>query len=179
MRTIQISDDIYAALQRMAVPFEDDINDVLRRLLRTARTFQHDGGHPPERSSAAAGGAVAANAKAPVAAGPKISTEPVEDPRTVKVHRRESNGNHLSQSTIRAGVVGVLRSSTAPLEPSKLLRSLEAQFKDRLTDGDVEVDGSGLARWQNQARNALKQLQYEGSVERLEDGRYRYRGNHT
>lgn len=177
MRTIQISDEVYAALQRMAVPFEDDINDVLRKLLRTARTFQHDG-HPIERSSSAAGGAVVANSKAPIAQGVAVSTEPADDPRTVKVHRRASNGSHLSQSTIRAGVVGVLRSSTAPVEPSKLLRSLEAQFKDRLTDSDVEVDGSGLARWQSQARNALKQLRYEGAVERLEDGRYRYR-NHT
>src|SRR5215475_4540987 len=166
MRTIQISDDIYAALQRMAVPFEDDINDVLRKLLRTARNTQNDDGRSLERARSGAGGAVVANSKAVAAPGAAIATEPADDSRTVKVHRRSSNGNHLSQSTIRAGVLGVLRSSTAPVEPSKLLRSLEAQFKDRLTDGDVEVDGTGLARWQSQARNALKQLQFDGSVER-------------
>jgi hypothetical protein len=36
MRSVRIADDVYAALQAMAVPFEDDINDVLRRLVQLA-----------------------------------------------------------------------------------------------------------------------------------------------
>ena len=176
MRTVEIADDIYAALQRMAVPFEDDINDVLRRLLRTARAAQQDGTRAFDRAGNAVGGVVAVTQSTSVS-GTVVPPEPLDDARSVKVHRRGSNGSHLPQSTIRAGVLGVLRSSAAPLGTPDLLEALETQFRDRMGDGDVEIDEYGVARWQSQARNVLKQLQYEGTVEHLEDGTYRCRRN--
>ena len=58
----------------------------------------------------------------------------------------------LPQSTIRAGVLGVLRSSAAPLGTPELLEALETQFRDRMGEGDVEIDEHGVARWAEPAR---------------------------
>jgi ethanolamine utilization microcompartment shell protein EutL len=160
MRTVQIADDVYAALQQMAVPFEDDINDVLRRLLK---------------------GSSRANGTAPPRAAPisaEASEPAVNDSNTVVVHRREvPNGARIPQSTYRAAVLGILRAHDGPVALSDVLPHVERQLKDRMTDDDREVLATGVSRWQSHARNALTQLQYEGRAEDLGDGRYRYRDN--
>jgi hypothetical protein len=108
MRTVHIADDVYAALQRMAVPFEDDINDVLHRLLRRAgeiatplprhRLEEHP--HPNGRSAPAQPPKSTGNG-----AGP--SPQPYElnpdETGTVIVHKRTTSGATLPQSTYRFG----------------------------------------------------------------------------
>lgn len=159
MRNVHIADDVYAALQQMAVPFEDDINDVLRRLLKDKA--RHNG--------------EAARAVPPPAAD---ASEPIGDSSSVVVHRRvASNGSRIAQSTYRAAVLGVLRAHEGPVALADVLPDVERQLKDRMTDDDREVLATGVSRWQSHTRNALTQLQYEGRVEHLGDGRYRYVGN--
>ena len=51
MPKVEIAHDVYEALQRRAVPFEDDINDVLRRLLRDDRSKNRNG--PPRPNGSA------------------------------------------------------------------------------------------------------------------------------
>ena len=94
MHTVQIADDVYAALQRVAVPFEEDINDVLRRVPDVPRNAKGNG------------------------------------------HTRHPRPDETSMAL-----------------------------------------PSGLVRWQSQTRNALMQLQHEGTVEQLEDGTYHFRGS--
>jgi hypothetical protein len=44
-----------------------------------------------------------------------------------------------------------------------------------MTEHDLEVIESGVTRWQSQVRNALIQLEYEGTIERVTDCTYRHR----
>jgi len=173
MHTVQIANDVYGALQRLAVPFEDDINDVLRRVLhlRQGRANNNGDGRPAAREAAAL----------------SLSEHPADpthrdanDGATVIVHRRTTNGAALPQSTYRTTVLGTVRSTKSSVSVAKLMRSVEQQLANRMTDTDLEPLPSGLTRWQSQVRNALMQLQHEGAIEQVEDGWYRYLGNgHT
>src|SRR5690242_8070723 len=93
MHTVQIADDVYAALQRVAVPFEEDINDVLRRVLDVPRGTNGKGHARHSRHDDLA---VALPEPPPghLAAGGN-------DVPTVVVHRRTTNGEALPQSTYR------------------------------------------------------------------------------
>jgi predicted CopG family antitoxin len=156
MHTVQIADDVYTALQQMAVPFEDDVNDVLRRLLKGS----------PRRNGETA-------SRAPVAA--EIPEQLPTDSNSVVVHRRTNPAeSRIPQSTYRAALLGILRSQDGPVALADVLPHVERQLKDRMTDDDREVLATGLSRWQSHARNALTQLQYEGRVEDIGEGRYRY-----
>lgn len=165
MPKIDIAHDVYVSLQRRAVPFEDDINDVLRRLLRGDRSTFARG---PERT----------DEPAPPVLQPVPLNDDVRDEAAVIVHRLNPAGNHLTQSTVRMAVVGILRSSANAVTLTELFRSVEQQLRARMTDYDLESSPSGLTRWQDQTRNALTQLQHEARIERI--GRigedlYRYR----
>jgi hypothetical protein len=179
MPKVEIAHDVYESLQRRAVPFEDDINDVLRRLLRGDRSTFARG---PEQPKAPAPAPILQ----PVSAEPAPAAtdrQPTLDDDThdeahVIVHRRAATGNHLTQSTVRAAVVGILKSSANAVTVPELFQSVERQLRARMTDADLETSPSGLARWQSQTRNALTQLQHEARIERI--GRigedlYRYR----
>jgi hypothetical protein len=167
MRSVRIADDVYAALQAMAVPFEDDINDVLRRLVQLAD--QRNGDRPYHGSAMPSG-------------QPEFAA--VDDTRfdgdsvgRIVVHRRtDSNGEHLPQSTYRNAVLGLLKSTNGNgVEAAELSRNIERQLADRMTEHDLEVMASGVTRWQSQVRNALTQLEYEGTIERVNDCTYRHR----
>ena len=51
MRTIEISEEVWAALQGMAVPFEDTPNDVLRRLLSVESSAVQMGSTPKQKQA--------------------------------------------------------------------------------------------------------------------------------
>src|SRR5262249_51823289 len=127
MRTVDIADDVYAALQRMAVPFEDDINDVLRRLLRDRRPS-----HPSNSSNG--NGALRPGPTVEARVEGSARDEPVTEPPTgdtVIVHRRAApSEQHLPQTTFRSAVVGVLRASREPVAISELLTSVERLLGD-------------------------------------------------
>jgi hypothetical protein len=164
MPKIDIAHDVYVSLQRRAVPFEDDINDVLRRLLRGDRSTFARG---PERL----------DEPAPVLQPVRLDDE-VRDEAPVIVHRLDASGSPLTQSTVRAAVVGILRSSANAVTLTELFGSVERQLGARMTERDLEATPSGPTRWQSQTRNALTQLQHEARIERI--GRigedlYRYR----
>jgi len=169
MHTVQIADDVYAALQRVAVPFEEDINDVLRRILDVPRSAKGNGRtrHPRRDDMSMA---LTEHPEARIAVDGN-------DVPTVVVHRRTTNGEALPQSTYRAAVVGILRSTKDPISATTLMRAIEHQLASRMTDTDLEALPSGLVRWQSQTRNALMQLQHDGTVEQIEDGTYHFRGS--
>jgi hypothetical protein len=171
MHSVQLSDDVYAALQGLAVPFEDDINDVLRRVLRLRSQIDGNGRPRPDGHI---------DTSLWMAEHPATrSLSQVSDGPTVVVHRRTTNGAALPQSTFRTAVIGILRSAESSVSVPDLMRAIEQQLASRMTDNDIEVLPSGIARWQSQLRNALTQLQHEGAIEQVQDGWYRYRGNLT
>jgi hypothetical protein len=73
-------------------------------------------------------------------------------------------------------VLGLLKSTNGNgVEAAELSRNIERQPADRMTEHDLEVMAAGVTRWQSQVRNALTQLEYEGTIERVTDCIYRHR----
>jgi hypothetical protein len=181
MPKIEIARDVYAALQRRAVPFEDDINDVLRRLLRGDRSTFNAGSAPSAATTPPLPPLTSVPPPAPApgaAAAAGIPSEMVADPGEpgdVVVRHRAATGQHLPQSTVRAAVLGLVRSTGDSVDVAELVRSVERQLHGRMTEFDLERLPSGLTRWQGQVRNALTQLQHEGHVERVAADCYRVR----
>ena len=154
MPKVEIAHDVYAALQRRAVPFEDDVNDVLRRLLRDDRSSN---GHRPAPLD---GSVQAVRADRPgchptTDNGYRAVDEDTNDSGNVIVRRRAPAGGHLPQSTLRTAVLGILRSSSHAFEVAEVYRGVERQLRSRMTDCDLEVLPAGMTRWQCQCRNAL------------------------
>ena len=176
MPRVEIAHDVYAALQRRAVPFEDDINDVLRRLLRADRSTNGNGSAHLNESAHALPAPTAVSTPTTAKRG-SVMDEDANESGNVVVHRRTGTGDHLPQSTFRAAVLGILKSSRDAVGVAELFRGVERQLRDRMTDSDLEVLASGLARWQCQSRNALTQLQHEGRIEQVREGLYRCRSN--
>jgi hypothetical protein len=182
MPKVELAHDVYAALQRRAVPLEDDINDVLRRLLRADRGT-HVNGPVALNGSPAAGRALNAvptdtDAAVPATDDYRGAGSGDIDSGAVIVHRRTPTGDHLAQSTVRSAVLGILRSSREVVSITALFRAVERQLRNRMTDGDLEMLPSGITQWQVQVRNALTQLQHEGHIERIRDDLYRSRAKH-
>jgi len=166
MPKVEIAHDVYEALQRRAVPFEDDINDVLRRLLRDDRSKNRNGPAPLNGSTQALRSI--APAPIPTTANRRTAVnEETNDSGTVIVRRRTATGDHLPQSTVRVAVLGILKSSREAVGLAELFRGVERQLRGRMTDRDLEVLPAGITRWQCQIRNALTQLEHEGLIERM------------
>src|SRR6267378_3146527 len=103
MPKVEIAHDVYEALQRRAVPFEDDINDVLRRLLRDDRSKNRNGPAPLNGSGSAHALRSIAPAPIPTTANDRIAVnEETDDSGNVIVRTRVATGDHLPQSTVRA-----------------------------------------------------------------------------
>ena len=181
MPRVEIAHDVYAALQRRAVPFEDDINDVLRRLLREGRAPFVNGparlDEPPAPLRAVNEAATEAPAPAPAPANghTHVSDDPGE---SVVVRRRTAGRDHLAQTTVRSAVLAILTSRRDAVSVTELFSAIERQLRSRMTDRDREMLPAGITQWQAQTRNALTQLQYEGHIERIGDDLYRSRAQH-
>jgi hypothetical protein len=177
MPKVEIAHDVYAALQRRAIPFEDDINDVLRRLLRergvTNGAPAAAGPQAPVRTL----NAVPAEPTA-ITPAPPVADRYGDDFGSVVVRRRSPSGEHLAQSTVRSAVLAILTSSRDAVSVTELFRVIERQLRRRMTDRDLEVLPAGITQWQVQARNALTQLEHEGRIERIGDDLYRSRTKH-
>src|SRR6478609_692207 len=149
MPKVEIAHDVYAALQRRAVPFEEDINDVLRRLLRGDRsTFRANADRLDEPPRGLHAVTVAGGSTADDERGTGSDGSP--DECTVIVTRRAPIGDHLAQSTIRAAVLGVLKSTGKAITVADLFGHVERQLHGRMSAPDFEPLSSGLTQWQHQ-----------------------------
>ena len=178
MKTVQIADDVYAGLQRLAVPFEDEINDVLRRLLRQAGEITTPLPKPCPRRPARE----PALTPAPSNGSPHAEAAHVPDdleseavPGAVVVHKRTTNGGGISQSAYRSAVLGIMRTTSDPINLSDILQQVEHQLADRMTEHDAEMLAAGIARCRAIRGTHSTQLQYEGRIESVGDGWYQYR----
>jgi hypothetical protein len=177
MPKVEIAHDVYAALQRRAIPFEDDINDVLRRLLRE-RGATNPNGPLPAAGPRGPGRTLNAVPTETTATAPTIADRDGDDFGSVIVRRRSPSGEHLAQSTVRSAVLAILTSSRDAVSVTELFRVTERQLRRRMTDRDLETLPAGITQWQVQTRNALTQLEHEGRIERIGDDLYRSRTKH-
>jgi hypothetical protein len=162
-----IDDDIYAFLQSQAVPLEDDVNTVLRRLLGLDQPKQDSAGgtrtpRPTRRRRTANSG----------------SRERTATPR----RKRAAKGSILAEEAYEAPILRALV-QLGERAPTREVVDLVGEFLDgQLTGSDYDVLSSGDVRWRNRAqfvrlslikRGDMKEGSPRGLWEISEQGRQR------
>jgi hypothetical protein len=148
-----IADDVYAALQARAVPLEDDINSVLRRLLSLETSPRSS---VPDSHAAPA-----------VAATARSSRERAKTPqpkRSPKKRTRVPKGSILPESDYELPILRALQSLGGRVPTSELIAQLEKEIDPRLTEVDRQPLSSGGIRWQNRAQFVRLKLIKKGEM---------------
>lgn len=149
-----VDDDVYAALQARAVPLEDDVNSVLRRLLGLATSARSVG------PDALAAPAAAATPSASRAAGAKTS----RPKKPAKKRTRVPKGSILPESDYELPILRALEQHGGRVPTSELIAQLEKEIDSRLTAVDRERLSSGGIRWQNRAQFVRLKLIKRGEM---------------
>jgi hypothetical protein len=131
-----IDDDIYEFLQNEAVPLEDDVNSVLRRLL--GLTSQSGATHVADNGSRAA-------------------AEPLHrrkrTTRNVKVKRaRAPKGSILPEQAYELPILRALEAVGGRGPSSEVINHVGKLLDGQLTDADRQKLASGDIRWRNRAQ---------------------------
>lgn len=138
-----IDEDVYAALQERAIPLEDDINSVIRRLLGLQDPSGN--GASPEPASHEASQS-RADEKQPKEHGTRRSAKgPKKKPRAKK-------GSILSEDEYELPILRSLQKLGGRVPTREVIGHLEEELSDKLTPADRETLGSGLVRWKNRAQ---------------------------
>jgi Mrr N-terminal domain len=132
--TVSLEDDVYGGLQELAIPFEDDPNSVIRRLLLVAGTGSQMG-------EAAAPRAPSNGASRRVPRGVLLPQEEYEAPILTALVERQG----------RAGI-------------SEVLDAVGEKLSGRLTPLDHEPLRAGILRWRNRAQFARNTLVKVGEM---------------
>lgn len=148
-----VDDDVYAALQARAVPLEDDINSVLRRLL----------GLGSAGSSAQASDVVATADGATERPG-RSGAKPTRPKKAAKKRTRVPKGSILPESDYELPILRALAQHGGRVPTSELIAQLEKEIDLRLTDVDRERLSSGGIRWQNRAQFVRLKLIKKGEM---------------
>lgn len=150
-----VDDDVYAALQARAVPLEDDVNSVLRRLLGLEAVAEAPKASQPERPDR-----IDATTERPGRLGPK----PARPRKTAKKRTRVPKGSILPESDYEVPILRALAQQGGRVPTSELIAQLEKEIGARLTDVDRERLSSGGIRWQNRAQFVRLKLIKRGDM---------------
>jgi len=147
-----IDDDVYAALQALAVPLEDDINTVLRRLLhlgsdhdagresaQVSQSVRDDSPHRPRRRSA-------------------------KPRKAAKKRTRVPKGSILPESEYELPILRALAQLGGRAPTSEVISQIESEIDPKLTEADREKLSSGDVRWKNRAQFARLKLINKGDM---------------
>lgn len=146
-----IDDDVYAALQAQAVPLEDDVNSVLRRLLgvQTARahvTAQAD-----------------VSAKAASASRPQARR--VRSPRgSGRLRTRAPKGSILPEEDYELPILRTLEHLGGRVPTREAIAQVEREIGPKLTPADRQELSSGGLRWQNRVQFVRLRLIEKGEM---------------
>ncbi len=146
-----VDDDVYAALQAQAVPLEDDVNSVLRRVLGLARK------EPVGTAPRSAG----SPAKAPARGQPR--TAPSARGSTKK-RTRAPKGSILPEEEYELPILRALERLGGRVPTSEVIAEVEKVMAARLTDVDREELSSGGVRWQNRVQFVRLKLIKKGEI---------------
>lgn len=145
-----VDDEVYAALQAQAVPLEDDVNSVLRRLL----------GLPPKGTSipsseVATPPSTPARRQRPLAASTR---------KTTKKRTRVPKGSILAEEQYELPILRALEHLGGRVPTSEVVAQVEKEIGPRLTDIDREELSSGGIRWQNRVQFVRLKLIKKGDM---------------
>lgn len=147
-----IDDDVYAALQQRAVPLEDDINSVLRRLLGLG-------------ARVAAGGDPGSGARESAPASiPLARRKATRSPKSSKKRTRVPKGSILPETEYEIPILRALQSMGGRGPTSEVIALVEKEIDSRLTDVDREKLSAGDVRWKNRAQFVRLKLVENGEM---------------
>lgn len=145
-----VDDDVYAALQARAVPLEDDINSVLRKLLGLR-------GSAADAEPRAAGGSAAETSRQP-------SPRPRSEKRSPKKRTRVPKGSILPESEYEIPILRALVGMGGRGPTSEVIALVEKELDLKLTDVDRGKLSAGDVRWKNRAQFVRLKLVEKGEM---------------
>lgn len=149
-----VDDEVYAALQARAVPLEDDVNTVLRRLLGLASASDVAIPSAPDVARAAAGNSSAS----------RSGTKSPRPKKSTKKRTRVPKGSILPESDYELPILKALQHLGGRVPTSELIAQLEKELDPRLTEVDRDRLSSGGVRWQNRAQFVRLKLIKKGEM---------------
>jgi hypothetical protein len=147
-----VDDEVYAALQAQAVPLEDDVNSVLRRLLGLSpRTLAST---PPPSAAASPTGEPSGRQRSTAA--------PAR--RSTKKRTRVPKGSIVPEEEYELPILRALDHLGGRVPTSEVIAQVEKEMGARLTDVDREELSSGGVRWQNRVQFVRLKLIKKGHM---------------
>jgi hypothetical protein len=140
-----IDDDVYAALQEHAVPLEDDINSVLRRLL--ARATPGGSSEPSEDYRERS---------------PRVRSMGKSSPK--KKRTRVPKGSILPESEYELPILRALEQMGGRGPTSEVIALLGEELNPKLTAVDRGKLTDGSVRWKNRAQFVRLTLVEQGDM---------------
>lgn len=154
-----VDDEVFEALQSLAEPLVDDVNSVLRRLLRI-----DSGGYRPASDAPADEVARTASARA---------TAPRRSPKRRSTAKKSGNskpraarGSLLPESEYEEPLLRALVARGGSAPASELIEDLGVSLDGMLTPADREVLDSGLVRWKNRVQFVRLKLVQAGQIKK-------------
>ncbi len=148
-----IDDDVYAALQAQAVPLEDDINSVLRRLLRLGS------GHDVRDPVTSGGGVASSATRASTARRPASGS-----PKPGRKRTRVPKGSILPEADYEIPILRALVTMGGRGPTSEVIALVEKELDPKLTDVDRGKLSAGDVRWKNRAQFVRLKLVEKGEM---------------
>ncbi len=148
-----VDDDVYAALQAQAVPLEDDVNSVLRRLLGLA---------PKAATRASTSARAAESSQPPAPARQRKAAAPARRP--AKKRTRVPKGSIVPEEEYELPILRALAYLGGRVPTSEVIAQVEKEMGTRLTDLDREELTSGGVRWQNRVQFVRLKLIKKGDM---------------
>jgi hypothetical protein len=147
-----IDDEVYAALQESAVPLEDDVNSVLRRLLGL------------DSGEGSVGEGSGAQAAARSAAGSLSPGSPKRGKSRRKARTRAPKGSILPEAEYELPILRALDEMGGRGPTSEVIDRVGKELDGKLTDADRQKLGSGEFRWKNRAQFVRLRLVEQGEM---------------
>jgi hypothetical protein len=145
-----IDDDVYAALQARAVPLEDDINSVLRKLLGLGES-------PADTEPPATGGSTSGTSR-------PLSVRPRSPKKSPKKRTRVPKGSILPESDYEIPILRTLVGMGGRGPTSEVIALVEKELDSKLTDVDRGKLSAGDIRWKNRAQFVRLKLVEKGEM---------------
>lgn len=144
-----VDDDVYAALQDYAVPLEDDVNSVLRRLLGLGLA-RSDFASPAFTGQ--------------VSDSPRPSMTRRRAPKPGKKRTRVPKGSILPETEYEIPILRALAEMGGRGPTSEVVAIVEKELDPKLTGVDRERLSAGDVRWKNRAQFVRLKLVENGEM---------------